>query len=147
LRRQNLSLRLLLLDDSPLRRLRAQIILGNVESGSCLIKSGARKRASLHEPIDAIEVDLRLISLRLQRLDLCIQRLHLQHELLVSDDGNRLTSGHGVTFPDMQLSDRAADAAAGRHHADALDRGKHGLLVGDRAWRNVETFRVTASCA
>jgi len=133
LRSENLPLRLLLLDNTAFGHLGAEIVLGDVEKRSRLVEPGARKRAPLGQPFDAVKIGLRLISLSLQRLDLRIERFRLQHELLVANDGNRLAARHRVALPDVKLRDRTADAAACRHHADAFHGGKDRLFVRDRA--------------
>ncbi len=93
-------------------------------------------------PSDSIEIGLCLVRLRLQRADLRVQRLHLQRKLLIADGRDRLAARDRVAFPDIELNDGAADTAARRNYADALDSGKHRLFVGDRARSDGEDFRI-----
>ena len=132
----------LLLDHRALGGPRPQPVFGDVERGPRLVELDARKRAALHQSLGSGKIDLRLVRLRLQGVDLRIQRLHLQRELFVADRRDRLAARDRVAFPDIELDDGAADAPARRHHADALDGGEHRLLVGDRPRGDGEGFRV-----
>ena len=81
--------------------------------------------------VGAVEVGLRLVDLRLLRLDACVERLHLQHQLGVGDR-RQLGPGLGaVAFLGLERNDRAADAGAGDELADRLDGGDDRLLVLD----------------
>jgi hypothetical protein len=139
--RQNLAFTELLIDDSALGSPCTQAVLGDVERCARFVELDARNRAALDKPLGAGEIDLRLVGLRLEGLNLRIERLQLKNELLVPDDRDRLAALHRVALADVELDHRTADAAARRHDADALDGRKDRLLVGDRSLDNRQRFR------
>ena len=92
-------------------------------------------------PSVRVKIDLRLVRLRLQGADLRIERLHLQRELLVAD--RRRSPGRvatAIAFPDVSWTMVPPMRPARRHDADALDRRKHRLLVGDDRGAHGEDF-------
>ena len=131
-RRQHLAFVELLLHHRAFRGLRPQAVIRHVERGARLVEPDPRQRAAFHQSLDSGKIGLRLARLRLQRVDLRIQRFHLQRQLVVADRCDRLTARHRIAFADVELNDGAADTAAGRNHADALDGREYRLLVGDR---------------
>ena len=131
-RRQYLAFGQLLLDHRALGDAGAVRVGRNIESGARLVEAGLRDSALGEQVFGAGKIALRLRQLRLQPGDLRIERLQLQHELLVADGGNDLALLDFVAFLDGKLGDGAADAGARRHHIGALDGGEHGLLVGNR---------------
>ena len=80
----------------------------------------------------ARKIRLRLGHLRIQAGDLCIQRLHLQHELVVADDADDLALADVITLSNRQLCDRSADAGARWYDINTFDSGKDGLFVCNR---------------
>ena len=91
--------------------------LGEVE-----LRLGAR--AAPQQLLDAIEIDFRLVALRLLGLNARIERLHLQHELLVGDDGDFGAGGRLIAFLGLQRGDGAADARARDELMDGLDSAR-----------------------
>ncbi len=89
----------LLLDYRALGGPRAQPVFGDVERGAGLVELDAGQDAAVDQPLGSIEIDLRLVRLRLQRTDLRIERLHLQGELLVADRRDRLTARDADRLP------------------------------------------------
>ena len=81
--------------------------------------------------LHAIKVGSRLVTLRLLRLDALIERLPLQDELLVRNDGDLLAGGDDVAFANLERDDRAADARAGDELVHRLNRGDDSLSVLD----------------
>ena len=79
----------------------------------------------------AIEVGLRLVALRLLRRDSRIQRLHLQGELLIGDDGDLRAGRDDIAFLDREGGDRAADARPRDKLMNRFDRRDDGFPVGD----------------
>ena len=79
----------------------------------------------------AVEVGLRLVALRLLRLDARIERLHLQRELLVGDHRDFGARRDGVALLDRQRGDRAADARARDELMNRLDGRDHRFAVDD----------------
>ena len=77
-----------------------------------MIELGLRGDAAPLQLGDAIEVGLGLVSLRLQRGDARVQRLHLQRQLLVGDLGDDRASDDIVALLDRQRGDRSADPRA-----------------------------------
>ena len=69
-------------------RIAASVALGDVERGLGVVELHLRADAAPLQLLRAIEVGLRLVALRLLRLDALIERLHLQGQLLVGDDGD-----------------------------------------------------------
>ena len=62
----------------------------DIEGRARFIESCLRNGALREQIFGAREIGLRLGHLRFQAGDLCIQRLHLQHELVVADDADDL---------------------------------------------------------
>ena len=75
---------------------------------------------------------MRLVALRLLRLDALIERLHLQKELLVGDRRDLRARGDLVALLDLQRRDGAADARPRDKLMHRLDRRDHRLAVFDR---------------
>ena len=131
----------MLVDHRTLGGLCAQAVVGNVQRGALLVELDPGQNTALDQSLGPGEVELRLVCLRLKGFDLRIERLHLENQLFVADGRDRLTGGNAIAFPDLELSHRAADSCARRHHADAFDRGEHGLFISDGLPRDDEGFR------
>ena len=131
----------MLLDNRTLGGPRPQRIVRHIESRPRFVEFDAGKRAPLHQPLGSRKVDLRLTRLRLQRVDLRIQGLHLKRELFVRDRRYGLAARDRITLAHTELDNCSAYAPPSGHHADALNRRKHSLLVGHQPRSNRERFR------
>ena len=90
-------------------------IARNIEGRARFIDSCLWNGALREQIFGAREIRLCLGHLRIQAGDLCVQRLHLQHELVVADDANDLTLADVVTLSNRQLCNSSADAGARRY--------------------------------
>ena len=108
-----------------------EVALGDVEIGPRLIELGLRADAALLQFRHSIEVGLRLVALRLLRSDSRIQRLHLQGELLIGDDGNLRPGGDDIPFPDREGGDGASNPGPRDKLMNRFDRRDDSFPVGD----------------
>ena len=107
--REHGALGRLLFDHAAVRANRREIAIRHVEHGFGLIEHHFRRDAALKQLPRAVEVGLRLVALRLLRSNALVQRLHLQKQLLISDQRDLGPSHDDIAFPDLQRRDRAAD--------------------------------------
>jgi hypothetical protein len=105
--------------------------LSHVERRPCSIDLDLGADAALLQFDRAVIVRLRLVALRLLRLNAGIERLLLQDELRIGDDGDLGAGRDLLAFLDGKGGDRAADTGAGGEFMDGLDGANHRLLVGD----------------
>ena len=129
-RREDRAFARLLRDDVAIAAHRRQIALGDVEIGLGLVELGLGADAALRQFGDAIVVGLGLVALRLLRGDARVERLHLQGELLVRDQGDLRAGGDRVALLDRRAKRscrrcaraRRADARARRSRSPPCDR-------------------------
>ena len=100
---QNLPFIELLLDDRSLGGPRAQTVFGDVERGPRLVELGPRQDAAVDQPLGSMKSICAWSDWACKRIDLRIQRLHLQGELFVGDHGDGLSARDAVAFPDIEL--------------------------------------------
>ena len=131
-RREHGALGRLLFDHATVGANRREIAIRHVEHGFGLIEHHFRCDAALKQLLRALEVGLRLVALRLLRFDSLIQRLHLQKQLLVSDQRDFGARHDDIPFFDLQRRDRAANSRPGDKLMNGLDRGDHGLEIIER---------------
>ena len=109
-RREHGALGRLLFDHAAVGANRREIAIRYVEHGFRLIEHHFRCDAALKQLLRAVEVGLRLVALRLLRFDSLVQRLHLQKQLLISDQRDFGARHDDIPFLDLQRRDRAADS-------------------------------------
>lgn len=97
-RREHLTLVELLVDHRTFGSLGTQAVLGDVQRGALLVELDPGQDTAFDQPFGPAEVELRLVRLRLQRLDLRVERFHLQHELFVADGRDCLAGGDAIPF-------------------------------------------------
>ena len=137
---QHLAFGQLLLDHRAFGDAGAMSVGRDIEGGAHLIETRLWNGALGEQVFGAGEIALGLRELRLEPGDLRIERLELQHELLVADGRQHLALLDLVALLDGQLGHGAADARARRHDIGALDGGEHGLFVGGRFRRHRESL-------
>jgi hypothetical protein len=121
----------LLLDDLAVRTQRQISPFGHVEPRACLIELGLGDGARRPQLFDAVQVDLGLLAGRALRLDARFERLDLQGEFGIDDEGNAVSGGHLIALAHGERDDRAADARAGNQLPDGFHRRDDGLPVVD----------------
>jgi hypothetical protein len=109
----------------------ASSVRSATSSAVCCVHLDLRADTALLQFDRAVIVRLRLVPLRLQRFDAGIERLLLQDELGIGDDGNLGACRDLLAFLDGEGGDGAANAGASNHFMDGLDHAYHRLLVGN----------------
>ena len=131
-RREHGALGRLLFDHATIGANRREIAIRDVEHGFGLIEHHFRRDAARKQLLRAVEVGLRLVALRLLRFDSLVQRLHLQKQLLISDERDFGAPHDDIALFDLQRRDRAADSRPGDKLMNGLNRCDHGLEIVDR---------------
>ena len=131
-RRQDFAFGNLLFDHRAFGGARFQRIGGDVERGLRGVQRGFRRRAVRKQFLRPVEIGLGFGELGLEAGDLCVERLDLQREFFVSDGGDNLVLRDVIAALHRKIHDGAADSGPRRLDIGTFDRGKHGLLVGDR---------------
>ena len=125
----------------------ASSVRSATSSAVCCVHLDLRADAALLQFDRAVIVSLSLIPLRLQRFGAGIERLLLQDQLLIGDDGKFGARRDLLAFPDGEEGDRAAYAGASDHFMDGLDRADHRFLVGDVCEMDHEGLSGPGACS
>ena len=131
-RRQHRALLHLLGDHVAIRAHGLQRPVRDVERGLRIVELHLRADAALLQFEGPVVIGLRLVALRLLRFDAGVDRLLLQNELRVHNDGDRRACRDLIPFLDGERRYRAADPRASGEFVDGLDRPDDRLLVRDR---------------
>ena len=131
-RRQHIAFGELLRHHGAFVGARLQIVRGDIGRRGQLIEIGLGRRAALEQALGTRKVALGLGQLRLQRLDLRVERALLEDQLGIADRRHDLVGLHPVALLDRETGDGAAGADAGRDDVETFDGGEHRLVVGRR---------------
>ena len=121
----------LLFDDLPVRKQRLKGAFGDIETRPRLVQLGLRRHVRSPQLLNAVEIDLRLISIGLLSLNARLKALHLQQQLLVGDHGDVVACVDPIAFLDGERCDCSPDAGPGEKLTHRLDSGDHSLAVID----------------